>query len=271
MNIRRPAVAGSFYPSDPDQLTVAISQYLKNAPQGSTSASAFILPHAGYMYSGSVAASAYAQMNRIRDQVSRVVLLGPAHRMPIHGLAASGADRWATPLGEVAVNRAAIEELAQLPFVSINDAAHEFEHCLEVHLPFLQSLLPDVNSSDGEPKWTMVPLIGGEVTASQVCKVIEMLWNPPQTMVIVSSDLSHFLDYNSARKMDAQTARAIETLHPDDIRSEQACGGILIKGLLQFAAQHNLRPKTIDLRNSGDTVGPRDCVVGYGTFVFTLL
>jgi len=268
MNVRQPAVAGSFYPNDAQQLSAAITRYLMDVAPGDSQANAYILPHAGYMYSGPVAATGYARMGKLGKTVGRVVLMGPAHRVPVSGLAASGADRWQTPLGEVPVNRAASDELLQLPFVSVDDAAHEPEHCLEVHLPFLQGVLKDAGSPAGGQKWSLVPLLAAETTAQQVCEVIERLWNPPETLIIVSSDLSHFLDYESAKKLDAQTARAIETLRPDDIRFEQACGGILIKGLLKFAAKRKLRPKTLDLRNSGDTAGSRDRVVGYGAFAF---
>jgi len=260
-SIRSPAVAGSFYPESPRRLAEAVHSYLAaaDAPGEAAAPKALIAPHAGYVYSGPTAGFAYARIAPARDRIERVVLLGPAHRVPVAGLAAPDASAFATPLGEVPLDGAALERLLQLPQVDVLDAAHAFEHSLEVHLPFLQTVLGS---------FSLVPLVVGDARPEEVAQVLESVWNGPETLIVVSSDLSHYQDYATAQRMDAATARAIETLQPEDIRYEDACGRVPIQGLLLAARRKGLRAHTLDVRNSGDTAGPRDAVVGYGAWAF---
>ncbi|MDJ0849788.1 MAG: AmmeMemoRadiSam system protein B [Myxococcota bacterium] len=230
------------------------------APGGAGVPKALIAPHAGYVYSGPVAGSAYALLAGQRDVVTRVVLLGPAHRVYVRGLAAPDADAFATPLGDVPVDAAALARVLALPQVETLDAAHAEEHSLEVHLPFLQELLGD---------FTLVPLVVGDASPMQVEEVLELLWGGPETLLVVSSDLSHYHDYATARRLDADTSRAIESLAPEAIGGEQACGRIPVQGLLLAAQRRGLEAVAVDVRSSGDTAGPRDSVVGYGAYVLT--
>lgn len=257
--VRAPAVAGTFYPADPKQLRTMVDGFL--AAVRSTDGvrpKALIAPHAGYIYSGPVAASAYARLKPWRDQITRVVLLGPSHRVGFEGLALSSADYYNTPLGRVPLDRDAGRLLVGLPQVRVHDAAHAQEHSLEVHLPFLQELLND---------FTLVPLVVGDATAVEVGEVLERLWDGPETLIVISSDLSHYHDYATARRLDRATSRAIETLRYEDIGYEDACGRNPVSGLLYVARRRGLHARTLDLRNSGDTAGPRDRVVGYGAYV----
>jgi AmmeMemoRadiSam system protein B len=257
---RPPAVAGRFYPDDPAELRDLIEGFLRAAksPDARTP-KAVIAPHAGYVYSGPVAASAFAQFEPARDRIRRVVVLGPSHRVPVRGLAISRARTWRTPLGEVPVDAAALGRIASLPQVCVFDEAHVREHSLEVELPFLQVVLR---------AFALVPLVVGEAGDGEVAEVIEQLWDGEETRFVISSDLSHYLDYATARKLDSATARAIENLSPDDIGEDQACGRIPIRGFLRAARERGLRARTLDLRNSGDTAGPRHQVVGYGAWAF---
>jgi AmmeMemoRadiSam system protein B len=258
---RPAAVAGRFYPAGAAKLAATVQRYLAEA--GATVAApppkAMIVPHAGYIYSGPVAASAYARLAPGREMITRVVLIGPAHYVPIRGLAVSGADAFATPLGVVPVDGAAVDGLRDLPQVTVRDDAHEREHCLEVQLPFLQAVLRD---------FTIVPLLAGAATYEEVRAVIERLWGGAETLVVISSDLSHYYDYAMAQRLDAATAAAILALDPASIGEEQACGRIPIGGLLLTARAKGLHAVAGDLRNSGDTAGRRSEVVGYGSFLF---
>ena len=256
--IREPAVAGSFYPANPLELRSMLQGYLAEPVPGAPPPKAIIAPHAGYIYSGPVAASAYARLQQAADHINRVVLLGPAHRVAFRGLAAPDADGFRTPLGIIPVDNTAIQEILSLPQVQINNEAHREEHSLEVHLPFLQATLKD---------FTLVPLVVGEATPAEVCEIIEHFWDSPKTLIVISSDLSHFHDYETAVKLDQTTSRAIENLALEDIGYDQACGRNPVNGLLLYARQHGLSAHTIDLRNSGDTAGPRNQVVGYGAYV----
>jgi len=256
---RTPAVAGRFYPSDPRALKRMVEGYLSKAKADGPPPKALIAPHAGYLYSGAIAATAYASLAAAREQISRVVLLGPAHRVFVRGLAASNAARFETPLGPIPLDRAAIECALALPQVSLSDAAHAEEHSLEVQLPFLQEVLVT---------FTLVPFVVGDASAEEVAEVLELLWDGPQTLIVVSSDLSHFHDYASARRLDAATSQAIEGLRWQEIDHDDACGRHPISGLLALARRRGLRAETLDLRNSGDTAGPRDQVVGYGAYAF---
>ena len=258
--IRESAVAGLFYPDDTAVLQRQLAGYLSQQPSLESSPKALIVPHAGYIYSGPVAASAYAELLPIRDQITRVVLLGPAHRVGFRGLAASSAEYFATPLGLVHVDRKAVDDISKLPQVRIFDDAHLEEHSLEVQLPFLQTVLAN--------DFGLVPLVVGETEADEVAEVIETLWGGPETLLVISSDLSHYQDYDTARRLDGATSAAIEELNPNVIGYQNACGRNPVSGLLVAARHHRLKVKTLDLRNSGDTAGDRDRVVGYGAYAF---
>jgi AmmeMemoRadiSam system protein B len=220
---------------------------------------ALIAPHAGYIYSGPVAASAYACLASQAESIRRVVLLGPSHRAAFYGIAAPISSAFETPLGEVDVDQEAIQSLLDLPWVQRSDDPHLQEHCLEVQLPFLQTVLKH---------FKLLPLLVGEAQPDQVAEVIDRLWGGSETLIVISSDLSHYFDYESARKLDMKTTQAIEALRGEDIGFDQACGCLPVQGLLSVARKRGLREKTLDLRNSGDTAGPRDHVVGYGAYVF---
>jgi len=270
-SIRLPAVAGTFYPSDPAELRRMVDGFLAQAQTeqsgvtaGSLTAAghrvpkALIAPHAGYIYSGPVAASAYVRLAPLRGTITRVVLLGPSHHVGFRGLAVCSADYFDTPLGRVALDKAAQQALAGLPQVQVLDAAHALEHSLEVHLPFLQQLLG---------VFQLVPLVVGEARAEQVAEVLERVWGGWETLIVVSSDLSHYHDYATAQRMDRATSEAIERLRYEDLHDGDACGRAPVSGLLHYIRHHGGRMRTVDLRNSGDTAGPRDQVVGYGAYI----
>ena len=270
--VRQPAFAGRFYPDDPAELRRTIGGLLDQAEQRFTSLTreagasgdqppspkAIIGPHAGYVYSGPIAASAYYPLRTFRDQFERVILIGPAHRVAVAGLAASSARAFATPLGSVEVDVETLSQLLRLPQVQVFDAAHQREHSLEVHLPFLQETLG---------RFRIVPLVVGQSNPEQVAAVIETVWDRPGTLFVISSDLSHYHDYETARRLDRETARTIEQGQADRLRPDRACGFLGIAGLLLAAARDRLKASTLDLRNSGDTAGSRDRVVGYGAFM----
>lgn len=262
MSTTRPAaVAGMFYPGNADELAHDIDALLvaakTRAPQ--LTPKVLVAPHAGYIYSGAIAASAYALLAPIADRIRRVVLLGPTHRVAVRGLALPGVDAFATPLGSVAIDHEAARVIAALPQVTISPQAHALEHSLEVHLPFLQALLPD---------FKLLPLAVGMASAEEVAEVIEALWGGEETLIIISSDLSHFLPYDTARRVDGATAQAILNLR-QPVSHEQACGGTPLNGLLLTAQRHGMTPHLLDLRNSGDTAGDKGRVVGYAAFAFT--
>lgn len=257
-SVRAPAVAGTFYPADRRQLHTMLQSFLGEAKADGVPPKALIVPHAGYIYSGPIAASAYALLRPLRRSIRRVVLLGPSHRVAFRGLALSSAQSFSTPLGEVPLDRKTIETVSQLPFVHTLDQAHVLEHSLEVHLPFLQEVLED---------FSLVPIVVGDAVPAQVAEVIDLLWGGDETLIVVSSDLSHYHDYATAKHMDRATSNAIETLRPEDIGYEDACGRLPVSGLLIAARRRGFAAKTIDLRNSGDTAGSKDSVVGYGAYV----
>jgi len=259
--VRLPAVAGQFYPANPEELMAQVNGFLTAAkPAMAGIPKAIIAPHAGYRYSGPVAGSAYAYLARGRDRFKRVVLLGPSHFVGFEGLAASKATVFQSPLGAIPVDEEALAQIRTLPQVTTLEAAHRDEHSLEVHLPFLQVAL-------GEFK--LVPLVVGEATAERVGQVLNELWGGDETSIVVSSDLSHYHDYQTAQQIDGETARRIELLDGQGLGGDQACGCQPIGGLLRAAKAHGLRCRAVDLRNSGDTSGHRDRVVGYGAFVLT--
>jgi MEMO1 family protein len=259
-SVRPPAAAGRFYPADPAELRSLVNTLLASAPAAAgPSPKAIIAPHAGYIFSGPIAASAYAQFVPERQHIKRVVLLGPSHFVPFSGLAASSAHAFATPLGLVRVDVEALRQLGSMRQVALLDEAHAPEHSLEVQLPFLQVVLGD---------FALVPLAVGEAGAEDISEVIEALWDGRETRFVISSDLSHYHDFQTARRLDEATAKAIEALAPERLGPDQACGRNPICGLLEAARRRALRARTVDLRSSGDTAGPRDRVVGYGAFVF---
>ncbi len=253
-------MAGAFYPGDAGELDGVVRGLLADAKSVEGPApKAIIAPHAGYIYSGAIAAEAYARLAGVRDSIKRVVLIGPAHRMPFRGIAASGASAFSTPLGDIPVDADATTRLMTLPHVVVLNEAHRLEHSLEVHLPFLQRTLSD---------FKLVPLVVGDSSGKQVAEALKLLWGGPETLIVISSDLSHQLGYDEARASDAATAKAIEDYRPDRIDQPQACGRIPIMGLLEVAAEREMTVATLDLRNSGDTAGSRDAVVGYGAWAF---
>lgn len=254
--VREPAVAGKFYPEDPGELRALVGRLLAGADASAEAPpKALIVPHAGYVYSGAVAAAAYARLSRFRDVYRRVILLGPCHRVPVAGMALSGAEAFRTPLGDVPVDRAAVAAL-EAKGIAVFEPSHQFEHSLEVQLPFLQTVL-------GE--FSIVPVVVGQATARAVANLLETLWSGPETLIVISSDLSHYLDYETARGRDESTCRHIERLDTA-IQQEDACGATPLRGLLLAAKRRGMRIKTLDLRNSGDTGGDRDFVVGYGAW-----
>jgi AmmeMemoRadiSam system protein B len=258
--VRPAAVAGSFYPGDPSALAAEVTSHVAaaRADAGPKPPKAIIAPHAGYMYSGPIAGSAYARIAPLAGSIRRVVLAGPAHRVYVPGVAIPAAGEFATPLGAVPLDAEAIGIARAFPFVEVSDRAHALEHSLEVHLPFLQSVLSD---------FRLVPLVVGDAKPQEMAALFEALWGGAETLIVVSSDLSHYLPYEAARRRDGGTARAIlgleGTLVPED-----ACGAAPINGLLALAQRRGLEAELLDLRNSGDTAGSRDRVVGYGAFAF---
>ncbi len=257
---RPPAVAGTFYPADEPVLRSFVEKAVSraaHADDGTGTLKAVIAPHAGYVYSGSVAASAYARVRAARNRITRVVLLGPAHRMPIPAIAAPAADVFSTPLGEVRVDGAGRDALVDAGLVVVNDEMHADEHSLEVHLPFLQVCLGDV---------VVLPLAVGRVDAADVDAVLEQVWGGEETLVVVSSDLSHYLDHATATERDRRTAAAIVSKRPARLGRYGACGVVPVQGLLIAADRHHLDVELLDLRTSADTAGDPDRVVGYGAF-----
>jgi len=255
---RPAAVAGSFYPADPAVLQDMVNGMLDKAGGQTdginTAPKAMILPHAGYIYSGEIAASGYSLLRASRNKITRVVLLGPTHRVAARGLVTVSVSGFDTPLGTVDIDQQAIKKVLSLPQVSVLDAAHAQEHSLEVHLPFLQTLLDD---------FSLLPFAVGDASAHEVSEVLEKLWGGDETLILISSDLSHFHDYQTALTRDLATCKAMEELRLEDIDHEAACGATPIRGLLELARRRNYRIHKIDYRNSGDTAGSKDRVVGY--------
>lgn len=259
MNIRPPAVAGLFYPDDPTVLRQTVTGYLAAArPQPVQAPKVLVVPHAGFIYSGPVAASAYRLLEPLRQRIRRVILLGPSHRVALRGIALPTATAFRTPLGDIPIDSAALQAAARLPQTGFLDLAHRDEHSLEVQLPFLQAVLED---------FSLVPLVVGEATAEQVADVLSSLWGGDETLIVISSDLSHYLPYRQAIETDKRTADHI--LHfQHTLAGDEACGCRPLNGLLLLAQRKHLTPILLDLRNSGDTAGSKDRVVGYGAFVF---
>lgn len=256
--LRPPAVAGSFYPRDRRDLEIAVRGYLDEAVPSCIVPRAVIMPHAGYIYSGPIAASACAPLAPRRGSVRRVVVAGPSHHISVHGIAVPSARAFATPIGEIPIDRATIEQLLKLPGVRVDDAAHAEEHSIEVELPFLHVVLGD---------FLLVPLVIGVSRAPEAAAILASLWDD-ETLFVISSDLSHYLAYETARLRDARTSENIVALDDAALRYDDACGRDSVNALLAFSRDIRLTATTVDLRNSGDTAGDRKRVVGYGAFVF---
>jgi len=261
LRIRPTAVAGSFYPAEPDALLAELERaYAAAAPVApSVPPKAIVGPHAGYVYSGPVAATAYAQVRSRRATVERVVLLGPSHHVAFAGMAVSTADAFATPLGPLRVDVAGREAVLALPGVLGWDAPHAREHSLEVHLPFILDALGEV---------AILPIVVGRAPADQVAAVLDAVWGGAETLLVVSTDLSHYHAYEEATGLDQATVAAVEGGRPDDVGPSDACGVYPLRGLLVATGRRGMRGRAVDVRNSGDTAGSRDRVVGYGAFVF---
>ncbi|MBI3447169.1 MAG: AmmeMemoRadiSam system protein B [Magnetospirillum sp.] len=262
MTVLRPtAVAGQFYPADFAEANRQLSAFLDGAgarPADPRRPKALIAPHAGWIYSGPVAASAYVRLLPWRGSYSRVVLLGPSHRVALRGMALSSADQWASPLGAVALDKEGAARLAGLAGVGILDQAHAQEHSLEVHLPFLQAVL-------GE--FSLLPVVVGDAPPDMVAALLDSVWGGPETLIVISTDLSHYLPYGECQKADRRTVTAFEHLDPTAISRDGACGRIPVGGLLRTAERRSMEIVTLDVRNSGDTAGTKDRVVGYGAWV----
>lgn len=260
--IRQPAVAGTFYPGKGQALANEVHRLLANATvphaQAQAIPKALIVPHAGYIYSGATAASAYACLQAAAGLIRRVVLLGPVHRVPVRGIATPDVDVFSTPLGDIAVDTDAIATLAHLPQMTVSGHAHALEHSLEVQLPFLQTVLPS---------FKLVPLAVGEASAREVAEVLAALWGGQETLIVVSSDLSHYLPYADARATDHKTVDHILRLD-GPLTHTQACGATPINGLLLAARARDMHTQLLDQCNSGDTAGDRQRVVGYAAVAF---
>lgn len=256
MKMRQPAVAGSFYPANTEKLEAIISTFLANAPKRDLSPKILVVPHAGYIYSGQTAASAYCLLGEQADTIRRVVLLGPAHRTPFQGLALPDCDTFSTPLGSVPLDIQAMQALLGLSQVQIMDDAHTMEHSLEVQVPFLQQCLND---------FLLVPLVVGEASPMMVAEALEVIWGGDETLIVISTDLSHYHAYEEARSRDAATIKAIEQL-TSNLTGGQACGCYPLNGLLEVARKKGMQVSTLDRCNSGDTGGDKQRVVGYAAF-----
>jgi len=256
---RPPAVAGMFYPGSAAVLRDEVQQFMVSAGASVSGVpKALIVPHAGYVYSGPVAASAYACLAAARHSIRRVVLLGPTHRVAVRGLALPAAKAFDTPLGRVSLDEELEQMVLRLPQVQQSAAAHAQEHSLEVQLPFLQMLVDD---------FTLLPLAVGMASADEVAEVLDCVWGGSETLIVISSDLSHYHPYAQAQQLDRETARQIVALQPL-ADHQQACGATPVNGLLSCARRRGMHAQLLDLRNSGDTAGDRSRVVGYGAFAF---
>jgi len=256
-SVRHPAVAGSFYPADPATLASTVDELMStvDVPSDEPLAAAYVVPHAGYRFSGPTAAHVYARLARHAERISRVVLLGPAHRVPLKGCAVPTTDRWLTPLGEVAVDPAA-RTLAADGHAVADDAPHAPEHSLEVQLPFLQRAVPHA---------TVTPVVVGVSTSDDVVVTLAAAV-AGGALVLCSTDLSHYLPDDQARRQDARTAKAILDLEPDRIGVRDACGVFALRGTVEWARRAGLRVRRLALTTSADSGGDPGRVVGYPAF-----
>ncbi len=260
MTVRRPAVAGMFYPADAPTLRREIDSSFADgavAPADAAVPKAVIVPHAGYVYSGPVAASAFARIASAGATIERVVLLGPCHRVHVRGLAVPSVDSFQTPFGLIPIDVELRRSIESLPGVVVDDEAHRLEHSLEVELPFLQTVLDD---------FTLLPLAVGDASTEQVVDVLDTVWGGPETLIVVSTDLSHYHGYDQAAYLDSRTAASIVATDPSAIGDRDACGSRPLRGILQAASHRGMTVEQLDLRSSGDTAGDRSRVVGYGAF-----
>ena len=257
--IRPAAVAGSFYPAAAVELHREIGELLGSVETAAIAPvpKALIAPHAGYIYSGPIAAAGYSRLAPARERIRRVVLLGPSHFVGFHGMAAGSAEGWQTPLGTVTIDRPVVERLIEARLIGVLDAAHAREHSLEVQVPFLQVVLSE---------FALVPIVAGDASPEAIAALLDAVWAGPETLIVVSTDLSHYLDYRSCQETDRQTADAIERLDPNALGPESACGRVPVCGLLSAARRRGMSIARLDLRNSGDTASPRGRVVGYGSW-----
>jgi MEMO1 family protein len=257
---RPAAVAGTFYPGEPQALAAEVAAYLAQAPacHEARPPKAIIAPHAGYMYSGAIAGTAYAQLGTLAGRIERVILIGPAHRMWVAGMAVPSVMRFDSPLGAVALDTVTLARLATMPGIEVSDPAHALEHSLEVQLPFLQAALG---------MFLLVPVVVGGASPRDVERLLDAVWGGEETLIVVSSDLSHYLAYDAARSRDHATVQAILALDAR-LDHDEACGATAINGLLSIARRRGLAARALDIRSSGDTAGGRDRVVGYGAFAF---
>jgi len=259
MKLRTAAVADQFYPADRGQLAAQVTDLLQNSNPYPIQPKALIVPHAGYVYSGRTAGLAFSLLKSSKNVINKIVILGPCHRVYLKGAAIPRCEFFETPLGNVPLDIDCLAKLSQFPQVSISEEAHILEHSIEVQLPFLQSIFSD---------FKLIPIVIGDISGQQLTEVINYLWGNEQTLIVVSSDLSHFLDYQSAIALDNQTTKAIESFQPDKISREAACGGEGIKALLNLAQKNHLHVKTLNQCNSADSIGDKNRVVGYGSYAF---
>jgi len=259
MRVRPAVFAGTFYPDKPQELAAVVRSYLPKSPSATptTVIKAIIAPHAGYIFSGATAGAAYAAVMAQKSHIDRVVVLGPSHRVGFSGVASSGASAFETPLGPVAVDRDAVTALTSAGLAREFEVAHEDEHSLEVQLPFIKTVFPSAH---------IVPLLAGDEDWQACERVLAALWGKDETLIVISSDLSHYHDYATAQHVDGETAKEIASLAAGSIDHEQACGATAVNGILGIAAEKKMSCQTLELRNSGDTAGPKNRVVGYGAF-----
>ncbi|MFA9419258.1 MAG: AmmeMemoRadiSam system protein B [Gammaproteobacteria bacterium] len=258
MSTRKAAVAGYFYEAQAAVLQHQVSQFIEQSPLVSPGRpKVLIVPHAGYVYSGSTAAQAYRSLELYQDEIRRVVLLGPAHRVYLDGMAVPSVDAFSTPLGEVKLDARAIARISAMPAVIVSNEAHREEHSLEVQLPFLQAVLK---------QFTLVPVVVGNCDAKTVAAVVDELWGGEDTLIVISTDLSHFHSYETARQIDTSTCDRI-LQKSNDLSGEQACGAAAVNGLMSSEHVRLLDIELLSACNSGDTAGSRDRVVGYGAFL----
>ncbi|MGI9281739.1 MAG: AmmeMemoRadiSam system protein B [Endozoicomonas sp.] len=257
MTIRPPAVSGAFYPDQPELLQTVVTNLMSEATERELSPKVLIVPHAGYIYSGAIAASGYKQLESYRRQIKRVVLLGPSHQVAFEGMALPDCEAYSTPIGDIPLDTVAINRLSRFSQVHTMDAAHVREHSLEVQCPFLQKTLDN---------FKLIPLVVGDASAYAVAEVIDFLWGGDETLIVISSDLSHYLSYEEANHRDSLTTKAIEQMS-SSLTGGQACGCYPLNGMLKVAQRRGMEVVTLDVRNSGDTAGDKKRVVGYGAYV----
>ncbi|MCH2206337.1 MAG: AmmeMemoRadiSam system protein B [Lentisphaerales bacterium] len=257
-NIRRAAVAGTFYYNSPTRLLTYVNELLDHATDQPDVGKAIIAPHAGHIYSGPIAASAYRSLRKRQKQIKKVVLIGPSHYVGFMGLATSTADHYETPLGLIPLDTELANQALEIKEVVTMDHAHLQEHSLEVHLPFLQATLND---------FTLLPIVIGETSNETIAAVLSKVWGGDETLIICSTDLSHYMDYNGAQTKDQKTVQSILNGNLENLTHNNACGLTPIKGLIKTIKQKKLTTKLLDLRNSGDTAGDKERVVGYASFL----